>query len=90
MFSKDAQDFLLLEVLAEYEFATKKYPTHPSLEHSFMILQEEVEELKQELYERPEDRSWKRIKEEATQVAAMALRLIKDYEKNVEEQKKVD
>lgn len=57
-----------------------KYTKHPSFEHTFMVLQEEVDELKQELYKKEGARDSHRIFDETLDIACVALRLIIDHE----------
>ena len=72
-----------IEVIKEVEEAIKdahrRHPeTHPSLEHSLAVLEEEVDELREELHKPERWRSVEDICEEACQVAASAIRLIAD------------
>lgn len=66
---------------AELAKARIKHPDrHPTLEHSFFVLQEEVEELKDELKKGGHiDRDHMAILIEARQVGAMARRLLEDW-----------
>lgn len=65
-------------VLAEYESAVKKYPEFNSAHEGFAVLWEEVDELWDEVKKKPSDVSLRQMREEAIQVAAMALRFIED------------
>lgn len=56
-----------------------KYTRHPSFEHTFMVLQEEVDELKQELYKKEDARDVKRILDETLDIATVAIRLVLDH-----------
>lgn len=56
-----------------------KYTKHPSLEHTFMVLQEEMDELKEELYKKEAARSSKRICDETLDILAVATRLLVDH-----------
>lgn len=56
-----------------------KYTRHPSFEHTFMVLQEEVDELKQELYKKENARDVQRILDETLDIATVAIRLILDH-----------
>lgn len=56
-----------------------KYTRHPSFEHTFMVLQEEVDELKQELYKKEDARDVQRILDETLDIATVAIRLILDH-----------
>ena len=62
--------------------AKRKYPPHPSLEHSYTVLMEEVRELGNEIGIRTEDRNIQKLYMEAVQTAAMAIRLIVDDVEN--------
>lgn len=62
--------------------AGRKYETHPTIEHSMFVLQEEFEELCSEVYKRPAERDYSNIATEAYQVAAMAIRLVLDMNYN--------
>lgn len=55
-----------------------KFAKHPSLEHSFMVLQEEFEELKKELYKKESERNNDRIYDEGIDLLATVFRLLLD------------
>ncbi len=69
----------LEEVLNEYTFAVTKYPKFTSAHEGYAILLEEVDELWDEVkvkQSHPERKA--RMRAEAIQVAAMALRFLTD------------
>lgn len=68
----------LREVEAEVRRASSIYPPFSSLHEGYAILLEEVEELWDEIKKSPRKRDAAKIKEEATQVAAMATRFLVD------------
>ncbi len=63
-----------------YEFgkAINKHPPFNSAHEGFAVILEEVDELKAEVWKKGKD--WPKIREEAIQIAAMALRFIYDLE----------
>lgn len=73
-------DKYLAQVKTELVRALRKYPAHPSLEHSLAVLREEYLELEQEVFQQHGARSTEAIRLEATQVAAMATRLMLELE----------
>ena len=88
----DAQTGAIFEVRRELERARAKFPRFSSAHEGYAVLQEEVEELKAEVFHGPTrldphvmfepdaapEQRRKRMREEAVQVAAMALRFIED------------
>lgn len=60
----------------EYAQATSKFPPFHSCHEGYAVLQEEVDELWDEVRRNPKDMA--RIKKEAVQVGAMALRFLVD------------
>jgi hypothetical protein len=75
----ETQD-ILLEVLAEVEAAERGNAPMHSLHEGYAVILEEVEELWDEVKKNPRKHPDRKAKarEEAIQVAAMAVRLIKD------------
>ena len=65
-------------VLEELNDARQKYPEFNSAHEGYAVLKEEVDELWDEIKKKPRERDWDLIRDEATQVAAMAIRLIED------------
>ena len=59
--------------------AREKHPeVHPTLEHSLAVLEEEVHELRMEIYKKESERNQWDIEEEALHVAGCAIRLLAD------------
>lgn len=52
---------------------------HPSLEHSFLVVQEEFEELKKELYVKESKRDNEKIIQESIDLLATVYRLLLDH-----------
>lgn len=63
---------------AELERASSHYGAFASAHEGYAILLEEVDELWEEVKKNPRNRSTKRMREEAIQVAAMSLRFVRD------------
>jgi hypothetical protein len=68
---------ILLDVAKEIE-AADAWPPHNSAHESFCVLLEEVEELKAHVFTNQKRRDPEAMRKEAVQVAAMAVRLIRD------------
>jgi len=66
------------EVVAELVRARETYPDMVSAHEGYAILKEEVDELWTEVKKRPLLRSRERMRAEAIQIAAMAIRFIED------------
>ncbi len=66
---------ILTEITEEYERACKKFPRFNSAHEGYAVLKEEVDELWDEI---KKDQSPFEMREEAIQIAAMALRFIID------------
>lgn len=64
----------------EFKFATSKYPKFNSRHEGYAILQEEVDELWDEIKKNhsKDEEAMKKMRKEAVQVAAMAMRFIYD------------
>lgn len=69
---------LLIDIRIEYEQATDKYSSFHSAHEGIAIIQEEFEELKAEVFKKTNIRSLSKMREEATQLAAMSLRFLTD------------
>lgn len=65
-------------VATEYQRASSLYPKFNSAHEGYAVLLEEVEELWDEVKKSPKKRTIPKMREEAVQVAAMALRFITD------------
>lgn len=71
-------DHAVGEVLKELDTATLNYGAFHSPHEGFAIILEELDELKAEVWKRPELRDQEKLRAEAKQVAAMALRFMVD------------
>ena len=69
-------------VLEELQKARTTYPEFNSAHEGFAVLLEEVDELWDEVKKKPSQRDLRAMREEATQVAAMALRFLEDICEN--------
>ena len=70
---------ILEDIKKEFEFATKKWKGFNSLHEAYAIVLEEVDELWEEVKKSQKNPEYiKLAKEEAIQVATMAIRLIFD------------
>lgn len=66
------------EVINELERATKNFPSMVSAHEGYAILKEEVDELWDEVKEQHGVRDQARMRDEAKQIAAMAIRFMRD------------
>ena len=66
------------DVSEELARARKAFPPMRSAHEGYAILLEEVDELKEWVWLKPEDRNTAEMRKEAVQVAAMAIRFIED------------
>jgi hypothetical protein len=69
---------LTTEIHNEFRRASALYPPFNSAHEGYAVLLEEVEELWDEVKKSPKKREPAKMREEAIQVAAMALRFLKD------------
>lgn len=69
-------EYIAVEVLDELRNAMKKFPTFNSAHEGYAILLEEVDEAWEEI----KNNDYKRAREEMIQVAAMAIRWLRDVE----------
>lgn len=69
---------ILEEIQSECETASSLFPSFHSAHEGYAVLLEEVDELWDEVRKNPKKRDIARMRAEAIQVAAMALRLIVD------------
>jgi hypothetical protein len=74
----DPEHLIIAEVMAEYNRAVEMNGPFASAHEGYAILLEEMDELKEEVWKKPKNRSKEKMREEATQVAAMANRFIFD------------
>lgn len=77
MLNKDLE-LLLAEVGVEVEKAVERYPAMNSPHEGFSVLAEEVDELWDEVKVKQGRRDVERMRKEAIQIAAMAVRFIYD------------
>lgn len=68
----------LREVTKELDRALRKYEPMHSAHEGYAVLAEELDELKLEVWKKPKKRSDSRMRKEAAQVAAMAIRFMLD------------
>lgn len=66
------------EVLGELQLARSKYPAMNSAHEGYATILEELDELWDEVKRRPDRVSKRKMRREAIQVAAMAIRFILD------------
>ena len=78
MRKNDRRAQLLIDIRIEYEQASAKFPPFHSAHEGLAVIQEEFEELKAEVWKKKTERSYPAMREEATQLAAMALRFLVD------------
>ncbi len=71
---------LMGEVMAEFDFATEKYPAFNTAHEGYAVLLEEMDELKAHVWMRQGKRDLTAMQKEAIQVAAMALRFAFDIQ----------
>jgi len=71
-------DFALQQIATEFEQATSRYPVFNSPHEGIAVLEEEFEELKDEVFKNHSTRDKSKMRKEAIQVGAMALRFIID------------
>jgi len=69
---------VLSEVRTEVIRASNKYPPFNSEHEGYAVLLEEVDELWVEVKKNPKTRDLAKVRAEAIQVAAMAVRFLKD------------
>lgn len=58
--------------------ARDQYPAFPGLHHGLGVLDEEVHELRLEIYKRASQRDTENLRREAIQVIAMCIRIIEE------------
>lgn len=66
----------VIDAVAELQNARKKFPAFNSAHEGYAILEEEVDELWDEV--KRKDSSKEKMRKEAIQVAAMAIRFVED------------
>jgi hypothetical protein len=65
-------------VIREYTWACVNHKTFSSAHEGYAVLLEEMDELKAEIWKKKEHRDIDKMRREATQVGAMALRFLTD------------
>lgn len=76
--SKYEMDAAFLEVRTELESATTHHPPMVSAHEGYAVILEELDELKEHVWMKPKLRDVRAMREEARQVAAMAVRFMID------------
>lgn len=71
-------DDIVDDIVQEYSRAIMNNEPFNSAHEGYAVLLEEVDELKYEVWKNPTKRDIKKMKEEAIQVGAMAIRFIND------------
>lgn len=66
------------EIQNEYAAASNRYPPFNSAHEGYAVIWEEMDELKTEVWKSPKKREPEKMRAEAIQVAAMALRFLVD------------
>ncbi len=69
---------ILDEIYEEYLRASGRYDPFHSAHEGYAVILEELDELKAEVFKKFQVRNTVRMREEAIQVAAMAVRFVKD------------
>lgn len=69
---------IAMELLQEAYKATNRYPKFNSEHEGYAVLLEEVDELWREVMKSPKNREPQKLRAEAVQVGAMALRFLYD------------
>ena len=69
---------IITDIRQEFERATEKHKTFNSAHEGYAVLLEEVDELWEEVKKKYEKRDGTKMRKEAVQVAAMAIRFIVD------------
>lgn len=79
---RDARGGMMIRTLGEIDdeliSARSAYPKMHSPHHALGVLDEEVFELRLEIYKKPMDRDREKLRREAVQVAATAIRIIEE------------
>ena len=69
---------ILFDVREEYDSASRRYPPFNSAHEGYAVILEEMDELWLEVKKSPRKREPEKMRAEAIQVAAMALRFLVD------------
>ena len=78
--TEDAKQYarILEDIREEYKSASNRYPPFNSAHEGYAVILEEMDELWLEVKKSPKKREPDKMREEAVQVAAMALRFLVD------------
>lgn len=77
--STDLQlDSVLDQIAAEVAGAERRFKPFNSAHEGYAVLREEVDELWEEIKKKRADRSHEAMRKEAVQIAAMAIRFVRD------------
>jgi NTP pyrophosphatase (non-canonical NTP hydrolase) len=74
----ESQEKLVDAIRQEYSLAAAKFPPFNSAHEGYAVILEELDELWEEIKRKKEDRDLAAMRKEAIQVAAMALRFVRD------------
>lgn len=69
---------ILRDITIEHDFAISHFPPFHSAHEGYAIILEELDELKAEVFVNQNRRDMYKMRKEAIQVAAMALRFVND------------
>ena len=75
---KDTESEIFSVISLELSSARSKYPAFHSGHEGYATILEELDELWEEIRKKPRERSKDRMRKEAVQIAAMAIRFIGD------------
>ncbi len=76
------QKILNIDIAKEYDYAVSIFPSFHSAHEGYAVILEELDELKTEVFKKKEKRDYTLMRKEAIQVAAMAIRFIRDVVDN--------
>ncbi len=80
-----ADNEIFSEIDSELMKARLRFPKFHSAHEGYAVIEEEIDELRREVFKKPQCRSQVRLRREAIQVAAMAVRFITDVLEHVNE-----
>ena len=76
-FRKEAK--AVQDIVREYRRAVRTNGPFHSAHEGYAVILEEMDELKTEIWKKPKNRSMTKMRKEAAQIGAVALRLIVDF-----------